>query len=164
MLRIKDIMTRNVYTVDADASAEEAAWGFTRRHISGAPACDGEGNLVGVLSSSDLVNPEPSQWIHGEATVGDLMNPDVISLYDDDPAMAAVNEMAVRDVHRIVVLDPASQLTGIVTPMDVVRALARGQHFEVGGGAADDDDARAAAGQDDDDALIPIDEVDEPDG
>ena len=48
MLRIKDIMTKRVYTVDADASAEEAAWGLTRRHIGGAPARDAQGNLVGV--------------------------------------------------------------------------------------------------------------------
>jgi CBS-domain-containing membrane protein len=86
--------------------------------------------LVGVLSSSDLINPEPAQWIHGEATVGDLMNPDVISLYAEDPAMAAVDEMAKRDIHRIVVLDSESRLAGIVTPMDVVRALARGVRFD----------------------------------
>jgi len=131
MLRIKDIMTRNVYSVDTDASAEEAAWGFTRRHIGGAPARDADGNLVGVLSSSDLVNPEPQQWIRGEATVGDLMNPDVISLYAEDPAMAAVNEMANRNIHRIIVLDTESRLAGIVTPLDVVRALARGERFDL---------------------------------
>jgi CBS-domain-containing membrane protein len=131
MLQIKDIMTRAVYTVEADASAEEAAWGLTRRHIGGAPARDGDGNLVGVLSSSDLINPEPKQWIRGEPTVGDLMNPDVISLYAEDPAMAAVTEMAKRDIHRIVVLDQESRLAGIVTPMDVVRAIARGQQFGV---------------------------------
>lgn len=131
MLRIKDIMTANVYTVDADASAEEAAWGLTRRHIGGAPARDGDGNLVGVLSASDLVNPEPAQWIRGEPTVGDLMNPDVISLYANDPAMAAVNEMAKRHLHRIIVLDDESKLAGIVTPMDVVRALARGDRFDL---------------------------------
>jgi CBS domain-containing protein len=131
MLRIKDIMTTSVYTVEATASAEEAAWGLTRRHIGGAPARDGDGNLVGVLSSSDLINPEPGQWIHGEATVGDLMNPDVISLYAEDPAMAAVDEMAKRDIHRIVVLDSESRLAGIVTPMDVVRALSRGVRFEL---------------------------------
>jgi CBS-domain-containing membrane protein len=131
MLRIKDIMSKRVYTVDADASAEEAAWGLTRRHIGGAPARDANGNVVGVLSASDLVNPEPAQWIRGEATVGDLMNPDVISLYADDPAMAAVNEMAKRDIHRIVVLDEESKLAGIVTPMDVVRALAGGRSFDL---------------------------------
>jgi len=131
MLLIKDIMTRNVYTVDADASAEEAAWGMTRRHIGGAPARDPEGNLVGVLSSSDLINPEPAQWLRHEATVGDLMNPDVISLYETDPAMAAVNVMAKRDIHRIIVLGEDSQLAGIVTPMDVLRAMARGERFEL---------------------------------
>jgi len=131
MLRIKDIMTTNVHTVEANAPAEEAAWGFTFRHIGGAPARDAQGNLVGVLSSSDLVNPEPKQWIRGEATVGDLMNPDVISLYANDPAMAAVNEMAARHIHRIVVLDEESKLAGIVTPMDVVRALAQGARFDL---------------------------------
>lgn len=130
MLKIRDIMTAEVYTVEADASAEEAAWGLTRRHIGGAPARDGQGNLVGVLSSSDLVNPEPAQWIRGEATVGDLMNPEVISLYADDPALAAVTEMAKRNIHRIVVLDEGSKLAGIVTPMDVVRAVARGASFD----------------------------------
>jgi CBS-domain-containing membrane protein len=129
MLRIKEIMTTGVYTVEAEASAGEAAWGLTRRHIGGAPARDGAGNLVGILSSSDLVNPEPSQWIRGEATVGDLMTPEVISLYEEDPAMAAVNEMVERNIHRIVVLDADSKLAGIVTPMDVLRALARGQSF-----------------------------------
>ena len=132
MLQIKDIMTKRVFVVDADASAEEAAWALTRRHIGGAPARDPQGNLVGVLSSSDLVNPEPGQWIRGEATVGDLMNPDVISLYAEDPAMAAVTEMAKRDIHRIIVLDEESKLAGIVTPMDVVRALAIGLRFDVG--------------------------------
>jgi CBS-domain-containing membrane protein len=133
MLRIKDIMSTNVYAVDANASALEAAWGLTRRHIGGAPARDEEGNLVGVISKSDLVDPEPTQWIRGEATVGDLMNPDVVSLYADDPAMAAVTEMANRHIHRIVVLDENSKLAGVVTPMDVVRALAQGARFDLTG-------------------------------
>lgn len=124
-------MSTQVYSVEASASAEEAAWGLTRRHIGGAPARDDSGNLVGIISKSDLVNPEPSQWIKGEATVGDLMNPDVVSLYADDPAMAAVTEMAKREIHRIVVLDEDGKLAGVVTPMDVVRALARGARFDV---------------------------------
>ena len=77
------------------------------------------------------MNPEPAQWIRGEATVGDVMNPDVVSLYADDPALLAVTEMARRHIHRIVVLDAESKLAGIVTPMDVVRAIARGQRFDL---------------------------------
>jgi CBS domain-containing protein len=132
ILRIKDIMTPRLFTVEAQASAEEAAWALTRRHIGGAPARDAEGNLVGMLSKSDLVDPEPAQWIKKEATVGDLMNPNVITLYADDPAMAAVAEMAKSHIHRVVVLDAESQPIGIVTSMDVVRALYRGARFEIG--------------------------------
>ena len=131
MLTVGDIMTTNVYTVDADASAEEAAWGFTRRHIGGAPVRDAAGNLIGVLTKGDLVNPEPAQWIKGEATVGDLMNPDVLAVYRDDPALAAASGMARRGVHRVVVLDEEQKMCGIVTSMDIVKAVAAGKTFAV---------------------------------
>lgn len=57
MLRVRDIMTPNVFTLDTDASVLEAAWALTRRSISGAPVRDAAGALVGILSKSDLVNP-----------------------------------------------------------------------------------------------------------
>ena len=131
MLTVGDIMTTNVYTVDADASAEEAAWGFTRRHIGGAPVRDAAGNLIGVLTKGDLVNPEPAQWIKGEATVGDLMNPDVLAVYREDPALAAATGMSERKVHRVVVLDGDQKMCGIVTSMDIVKAVAAGKSFAV---------------------------------
>jgi CBS-domain-containing membrane protein len=131
MLTIRDIMTPAVYAVEGDASAEEAAWGLTRRHIGGAPVMDAEGRLTGILSKGDLVNPEPTQWIKGEATVADLMNPDVVALYADDPALAAASAMAGRNIHRLVVLGEEGNMVGIVTTMDVVKALAAGQSFAV---------------------------------
>jgi CBS-domain-containing membrane protein len=139
MLTVRDIMTANVYTVEADASAEEAAWGLTRRHIGGAPVRDSCGNLVGVLSKGDLVNPEPSQWIKGEATVGDLMNPDVLALYAEDPALAAATGMVQRNVHRVIVLDEDQKMIGIVTSMDIVKAVAACRTF-----AVENDDAYPA--------------------
>lgn len=130
MLAVRDIMTPQLFTVDAEASAEEAAVALTRRHIGGAPARDAAGNLVGVISKSDLIDPEPSRWIKNEPTVGDLMNPDVVTVYAGDPAIAAVAEMARRNIHRVVVLDEESEPIGIVTPMDVVRAIDRGLRFD----------------------------------
>ena len=131
MLTVRDIMSANVFTVDADASAEEAAWALTRRHIGGAPVRDSRGNLVGVLSKGDLLNPEPSQWIKGEPTVGDLMNPDILAVYTEDPALAAAVGMSERKVHRLVVLDEEQKMVGIVTALDVVKAVAAGRNFVV---------------------------------
>jgi CBS-domain-containing membrane protein len=132
MLRVADIMTKKVYTVEFEASAEEAAWGLTRRQIGAAPVRNKEGQLVGMLTQSDLVDPAPRQWIKKEATVGDLMDPEVVAVYADDAALVAVHELASKDLHRLVVLDADNALVGIVTTMDVVRALDRGLPFSVG--------------------------------
>jgi CBS domain-containing protein len=131
MLMVRDIMTTDVYTLEADASAEEAAWGLTRRHIGGAPVRDRSGNLIGVLTKGDLVNPEPHQWIKGEATVADLMNPDVLAVYRDDPALAAAVGMIEHRVHRVLVLDEENNLVGIVTSLDIVKAVAAGKSFAI---------------------------------
>lgn len=129
MLRVRDIMTAEPFTFSDDVSALEARWALTRRHIGGAPVTDGEGKLVGVLSQSDLVDPAPEDWIKGEAAVSDLMNPDVEFVYADDPALAAAQVMAGKGLHRLVVLDTEGEVAGIVTGLDIVRALARGMSF-----------------------------------
>ena len=131
MLRVKDIMTKKVYTVEFDASAEEAAWGLTRRRIGSAPVKNRDGELVGILTEGDLVDPAPHQWIKKEATVGDLMDPEVIAVYEDDAALMAVHELASRNQHRLVVLNAENKLVGIVSTMDVVRALDQGLSFSV---------------------------------
>lgn len=131
MLRVRDIMTPTVYTVDADASSEEAAWGLTRLHLQGAPVRDGEGHVIGFLSGNDLADPGPREWIHGEPTVRDLMDPNVPTLFTEDPALYAAQFFATQDLRRAAVFDEEGRLAGIVTPMDIVRALAEGQCFEL---------------------------------
>jgi acetoin utilization protein AcuB len=132
MLTVKDIMTKKVYTVEFEASAEEAAWGLTRRQIGAAPVKNRDGQLVGMLTQADLVDPAPNKWIKKEATVGDLMDPEVFAVYEDDAALVAVHELVSKNQHRLVVLDTENALVGIVSAMDVVRALDRGQPFAVG--------------------------------
>lgn len=132
MLTVKDIMTKKVYTVEFDASAGEAAWGLTLRQIGAAPVKNREGQLVGILTKGDLVDPEPKEWIKKEATVGDLMDPEVIAVYEDDPALVAVHELASKNQHRLVVLNTDNKLVGIVSTMDIVRALDKGLPFAVG--------------------------------
>ena len=129
MLRVKDIMTKAVFSLDAKASALEAAWALTRRQINCAPVRDAQGRLVGMLSKSDLVNPEPQDWIRGEALVEDLMTPKVLGLYEDDAAIVAAHGLAASNVHQAVVYNAAGELAGIVAAMDVVRAVASGKDF-----------------------------------
>src|SRR5262245_59819036 len=126
MLRIRDIMTRKVFTLSEQTSLEEAAWGLTANAVSGAPVRDRNGHLVGVLSKSDLVDPDRG----ATQTVSEAMTPALLALRADDPAMDAVRLMVADGIHRVIVMDERGRLAGIVTPMDVLRALVRGAHLD----------------------------------
>jgi CBS-domain-containing membrane protein len=82
-----------------------------------------------MLTKGDLVNPEPAQWIRCEPTVEDVMNPDVLALFADDPALSAAVGMAQRKIHRVVVVDQTRRMVGIVTAFDIVKAVAAGLKF-----------------------------------
>jgi CBS domain-containing protein len=54
MLRIRDIMTTDLITVDPNLTIREAMDVFTSKHITGAPVVAGD-EVVGVISASDLI-------------------------------------------------------------------------------------------------------------
>lgn len=55
MLRVQDIMSTDVVTVNPTMSLREAAELFAERHIGGAPVVDGH-RVVGVVSKSDILS------------------------------------------------------------------------------------------------------------
>jgi len=73
MLKLSDIMTRQVVTVTPQTTLRDAVELFTAKHISGAPVVSGS-ELVGVISASDVLGfaaatpdvptgmPQPSAW------------------------------------------------------------------------------------------------------
>ena len=54
MLRIRDIMTRDVMTLAPEMTLREAMENLTARNVSGAPVVSGQ-KVVGVISASDLL-------------------------------------------------------------------------------------------------------------
>jgi len=124
VLQVADIMSRNVFTLSPDVSADAAAAALAARGISGAPVRDRSGRLVGVLSSADLADPERRPPGARPRTVAELMTPALLTLRETDPAMSAVRLMVREDVGRIIVLDDHGDLAGIVTISDVLAALA----------------------------------------
>jgi CBS domain-containing protein len=91
MLRLRDIMTRDVIPVSPETTVREAMSLFTTRHISGAPVLT-NGTLVGVVSLTDLA--ELAASAPGVPTERqDLVEPDDIAeldlIPDSDDAPAA---------------------------------------------------------------------------
>jgi CBS domain-containing protein len=129
-LRVRDIMTTDVYAVHAGASVEESARALNSRRISGAPVVDGS-RIVGVISMTDLAQPW-SRLADGSAPVDAIMTRLIYAVRPGDPVMTAVRLMVEEDIHRAVVVTHEGRLAGMITAMDVLRALARGNGVQEG--------------------------------
>src|SRR5215213_376642 len=55
MLRLRDIMTRQVMTLEPQMTLREAMENLSARNVSGAPVVSGQ-KVVGVISASDLLS------------------------------------------------------------------------------------------------------------
>jgi CBS domain-containing protein len=58
--RVADVMTQVVVTVSPETRIQEAIDLFTRRHISGAPVVSTAGDLLGVVTTTDVLRAESS--------------------------------------------------------------------------------------------------------
>jgi predicted transcriptional regulator len=129
MLKIGDIMTREVFTLAASTPAEQAAWELSVRGFTGAPVCVDRGRVVGILSRSDLVDPERRQSGLGQS-VHELMTPALFTLQPSDPVLRAVSLMVREGIRRIVVMEKGGRMVGIVTSTDILELIARGEMQE----------------------------------
>jgi len=130
MLKIADIMTTHVFTLEASCHAQQAALELSSRGYTGAPVRDERGRLVGVLSRSDLMDPERHEGALDGKEVADLMTPAMFTLHPGTPVIQAIRLMVREGIHRVIVMDERREMVGIITSSDVLGALARGDLAE----------------------------------
>jgi CBS domain-containing protein len=79
---------------------------------------DEEADEEVVLSMEDF-----SPALQRGGAVSDFMNPDVISVASDAPIAAVCQLMVTEHIHRVLVVDKG-ELAGIISTLDIVRAVA----------------------------------------
>lgn len=126
MLLVRDIMTESVVVLAENTALMEAATTLSNMGVTGAPVCDPQGRVIGVVSKSDIIARMTSGASGSELHVGDLMSTKVFSVRPEEPLGRAVRQMVSENVHRIMVVDEEQKLLGILTPMDVLKALVSG--------------------------------------
>jgi Zn-dependent protease/CBS domain-containing protein len=118
-VKVKDIMTKDVDTVDANASvADLLKLMFEKKHL-GYPVVE-NGRLAGIVSLSDAVKvPEDRRSV---TPVRDIMTRNVITLKPDDDASEALQRISRYKIGRLVVMN-GERIAGIVSRSDLVRDL-----------------------------------------
>jgi CBS domain-containing protein len=143
-MKVKDLMTTNVLTVRPSAQLKEAASLLAERRISGLPAVDDQGRVLGVLSEGDILYKETGakdkpgliDWLLSvppsgldlklaAKTVGEAMSAPALTIGPRRPVTEAASVMIDEGVNRLPVIDDEERLIGIITRADLVRAFVR---------------------------------------
>jgi CBS-domain-containing membrane protein len=138
-MRVADVMTTEVVFLETTQTLDEAWQVLHARGISGAPVLNHAGRLVGIASKADLADPRHHR---GDVTgvvrsVNDVMTRVIYAVRARDSLLSAVKLMIDEDIHRAIVVSESGLVAGIVTPMDVLRALVHG--VDLSGRVADDE-------------------------
>lgn len=134
-MQARQIMTTPVLTVRPDTTVRDAATLLLEHQITAAPVLDAGGELVGIVSESDLVvdrfSHDPRNQVRpvqdeppGPQTVGEVMTTPVIALGPSADAADLAQTMLGADVRSIPIVEGATVI-GIVSRRDLLRTLVR---------------------------------------
>lgn len=147
---VSEVMTTDVLTFAPGDAVAEAMATLVDRGIDGAPVVDDGGQVVGMLSTGDLIVQEsrlhfptvisllgatlelPSAKRHFDedlrktlgGTVAEVMQADPITIAVDEDVEEAATLMHDHDISRLPVIGDGG-LVGIVSRVDILRAIIR---------------------------------------
>jgi len=131
-MQVQQIMTHNVEVISPGDTLEHAARKMEELNIGPLPVCEGN-RVVGVLTDRDITVRATAAGCDPRTTlVGDAMSQDVITCFDDQDVREASRLMEERQVRRLLVLNRANDLVGILSLGDLAtEAPDSGQPAEV---------------------------------
>ncbi len=131
MLLMRDLMTRDLATLNPEAKVSDALGVFREQDVRHIPVVE-DGKLLGIISDRDIDGATPPEGDPtreeklNELKVSDLMSRNVVTAHPQDPIGFAAQEMYERKINALPVMlkeNGENELVGIVTSTDVMRAL-----------------------------------------
>ena len=124
--KLKEFATTLVAVVEPETSALEVAQLMRRHHIGALVVVDAidKNKPVGIVTDRDLVLELMAEGLDPSVfTAGDIMTVDLVTARPDMDALEAMQLMKKNRLRRLVVVDKAGHLAGIVTIEDVLALL-----------------------------------------
>lgn len=119
---VKNIMTREVITIDDDSPVVDAARMMTENGISSL-IVERDQRAVGIVSERDFVRKVCSKDLpSSKILVSEIMSSIAVTAEPDTPLEVAVQRMINHKIRRLPVLDKG-RIIGIVTVTDLAKEL-----------------------------------------
>lgn len=124
-----DLMTENPRTISQGASVADAIEVLEQLDIRHLPVVDDDDNLVGMLSDRDLrpllgERDEEDPVRRTRTLVSDLMTSGVVSVTTDAEVSEIIELVLDNKIGAVPVVDGEGHVVGIVSYVDILRALA----------------------------------------
>jgi acetoin utilization protein AcuB len=129
-MKVADLMQTNLKAIGQDDTVATAVVMLAEQHVSGLPVIDHRGRLVGVLSTTDVLDllaesldSERRGVVLEETLVREIMTAKPITVDPDTDVHEAARQMLYGEIHRLFV-EYDQALVGVITQSDIVSAVA----------------------------------------
>jgi CBS domain-containing protein len=119
---ISALMQRAVSTIGLDDTLEQVEALFASKGLSWAPVVEPAGQVVGVISASDLLQWRARREDAVRMCAWQLCTYKPISVTADTPVSEVARLMTAHRLHHVVVMDGAD-IAGVVSSLDFVRTF-----------------------------------------
>ncbi|MGO5066710.1 MULTISPECIES: CBS domain-containing protein [unclassified Clostridium] len=116
-MKVMDVMTQNVATVNRNDSVEKAAELMNEYNVGSIPICDNN-KVVGVITDRDIALRSVAKGSNSNIKVGDIMTSNPVVANKDMDIHDAVRIMSERQIRRLPVEDNEN-IIGIVSLGDI---------------------------------------------
>lgn len=117
-MQVKEIMTCNAETIDADANLIEAARKMKSLEVGALPVREAE-ELIGIITDRDITVRATAEDKDTSSThVNEIMTPEVFYCLEDDDIHEAAKMMEDKSIHRLLVLNSDYEPAGLISLAD----------------------------------------------
>jgi len=121
-MKVADIMSRDVQMVGPTQNLVQAAQLMREFDIGVLPVAENE-QLVGLVTDRDIVVRGLAEGREAAAiSVSEVMSPEVLYCFDDQPLNEVAANMADQQVRRLPVVTHAKKLVGFLSLGDIAQA------------------------------------------
>jgi CIC family chloride channel protein len=131
LLRVSDVMVRDVDTLAAAMSVDEALSKFSGEGRRSYPLIDADGRVAGMVARADLLRWS-AEGSHEDQTLFDRVSDRSLTVgYADEPVSHLADRMVLADIGRVPIIDRETQrLVGLVARKDLLRIRATAKSAE----------------------------------
>ncbi len=120
MLKVKDVMTKDVISVKKETPIYEAMELMRKKDITGMPVIEDDMTLVGVITEKDVLRLFYADEDEKNKTVGFFMTRPAVSYREDENLRSVCDFMMINYFRRVPVISKKGKVVGIISRPDVI--------------------------------------------